>query len=76
MYRADGLTAGSRFRVSLGTRHQEAARRLSNRIERALTEGADSALWPSLEKTLPPRTFSLLAKVVNYEAPVEKPVPT
>jgi integrase len=76
VYRADGLIAGRRLRLSLGTRHQDAAHRLSNCIERALAEGTDSALWPRLEKTLPPRTFSLLANVVNYKAPVEKPVPT
>lgn len=45
VYRAEGFIGGRRTRVSLGTRDAGAASRLLSRIERALSEGADS---PSL----------------------------
>jgi integrase len=64
------------MRLSLGTRQQDAAHRLTNRIERALIEGPESSLWPDLQKTLPERTFSLLAKLVEYKPRIEKPQPT
>ncbi len=64
------------MRLSLGTRQQDAAHRLTNRIERALIEGPDSSLWPDLQKTLPERTFALLAELIKYKPPVVKTQPT
>jgi integrase len=74
--RADGFIAGRRMRLSLGTRQQDAAHRLTNRIERALVEGPDSSLWPDLQKTLPELTFALLAGLIKYKPPVEQTQPT
>jgi hypothetical protein len=55
---------------------QDAAHRLTNRIERALVEGPESWLWPDLQKTSPERTFALLARLIKYKPRVEKPQPT
>jgi integrase len=76
MYRAEGFVGGRRTRFSLGTRDADAARRLLNRIERALSEGADSLLWPELRGVLPPAPFAALATLVGWSEKVEKPAPT
>ncbi len=56
-----------------GTGNQTAASTVVNRIERAVAEGNSSSLWPELKRALPPNTFAVLAKIVNYtEAPAEK----
>ncbi|MGC2283747.1 MAG: tyrosine-type recombinase/integrase [Candidatus Acidiferrum sp.] len=73
VYRAEGFVGGRRTRFSLGTRDGEAARRLLNRIERALSEGADSLLWPELRGVLPPGPFAALAALVGWREKIEKP---
>lgn len=48
-------------RGSLGTRNQDAARRLIHKLETALSEGPTSPLWPELNSLLPQETFSRFA---------------
>jgi integrase len=72
-FHVDFLTGDVRLRGSLGTRNQDAARRLVHRLETALSEGADSNLWPELKQVLPPSTFTRLADVVGVK---EKRLPT
>ena len=76
VYRAEGFVGGKRIRISLGTRDADAARRSLNRIERALSEGAESPLWPELRTVLPPGAFSTLAALVGWLEQVEEPQPT
>lgn len=76
IYRAEGFVGGKRIRVSLGTRDADAARRVLNRIERALSEGAASPLWPELRTVLPPGAFPTLAVLVGWREQVEEPQPT
>jgi integrase len=76
VYRALGFVGGKRLRLSLGTRDADSARRLLNRIERAVSEGADSTLWLELRAVLPPNTFPVLATLVGWSEPSEKPEPT
>jgi integrase len=49
---------------------------LLNRIERAVSEGADSPLWLELRGVLPPTTFPALADLIGWHERVEKPAPT
>jgi integrase len=72
-FHVDFLTGDVRLRGSLGTRNQDAARRLVHRLETALSEGADSNLWPELKQVLPPSTFTRFADVVGVK---EKRLPT
>ncbi len=76
VYRAVGFVGGKRLRISLGTRDADSARRLLNRAERALSEGADSPLWMELRGVLPPDTFPALASLIGWREPTEKPEPT
>ena len=76
IYRAEGFVGGKRIRVSLGTRDADAGRRLLNRIERALSEGAQSPLWAELRTILPPNTFPLLAEIAGWHEQEEKTQPT
>jgi Phage integrase SAM-like domain len=76
VYRAEGFVGGKRIRISLGTREADSARRLLNRIERGLSEGADSPLWTELRAVLPPTTFPTLAALVGWREQIETPEPT
>jgi hypothetical protein len=76
VYRAEGFIGGKRLRLSLGTRDGDSARRLLNRIERAISEGAESTLWPELRDVLPPNTFPILAALVGWREREVKPEPT
>jgi integrase len=76
VYRAEGFVGGKRVRISLGTREADSARRLLNRIERALSEGADSSLWAELRGVLPPNAFPILTTLVGWHEQVEKVEPT
>ncbi len=76
IYRAEGFVGGKRLRLSLGTRDGDSARRLLNRIERAISEGAESALWSELREVLPPNTFPILAGLIGWREREEKPEPT
>lgn len=75
IYRADTVLVGERMRLSLGTRHEDAAHRLANRIARAISEGAESPLWKELEPALPKYTFDRFAASVGYQAKPETPKP-
>ena len=75
-YRIEGFTGGKRVRLSLGTRSADHAHLVANRIERALSEGSLCSLWPQLRAVLPPRTFLVLAALVGWAEPHEKPEPT
>jgi integrase len=66
-FHADLLTRESRVRGSLGTRNQDAARRLIHRLETALSEGAASTLWFELRTLLPRLTFVRFAEVVGFK---------
>ena len=72
-FHVDYLTGTGRLRGSLGTRNQDAARRLVHRLETALSEGADSNLWPELKQVLPTSTFARFADAVGVK---EKQLPT
>jgi integrase len=72
-FHVDFLTTTPRLRGSLGTRNQDAARRIAHRLETALSEGADSNLWPELKQVLPPSTFARFANAVGVK---EKRMPT
>ena len=75
-YRIEGFISGKRVRLSLGTRTADHAHVLVNRIERALSEGSLCSLWPQLRAVLPPQTFHVLAALVGWAEPHEKPEPT
>src|SRR5216684_3638683 len=64
---ADLFMGKSRVRGSLGTRNQDAARRLIHRLETALSEGATSTLWFELRKLLPRSTFVRFADFVGFK---------
>src|SRR6202158_4233223 len=72
-FHADFLSNTARLRGSLGTRNQDAARRLAHRLETAWSEGADSNLWQELKQILPPSTYARFADVVGVK---EKQLPT
>jgi integrase len=72
-FHVDFLSNTARLRGSLGTRNQDAARRLAHRIETALSEGAESNLWQELKQILPPPTYARFADVVGVK---EKRLPT
>jgi len=73
VYRGDTFIDGSRVRLSLGTRNQDAAQRLASRIEKALAEGPKSELWEEMKGVLPGFTFKRLAESVGYLPPSEQP---
>lgn len=64
-FHVDFLTGDARLRGSLGTRNQDAARRLVHRLGIALSEGAESNLWPELKKILPTSTYTRFADSVG-----------
>jgi hypothetical protein len=64
-YHLDLRTGIIRVRCSLGTKNQDAARRLAHRLEIALSEGGDSSVWPELKTLLPPATYVRLARFVG-----------
>lgn len=57
------------IRGSLGTRNQDAARRLTHRLESALAEGPLSALWVELERAVPSSTFKRFADFAGVTTP-------
>jgi integrase len=59
-------------RGSLGTRNQDAARRLIHKLETALAEGPDSPLWYELRTLLPQETFDRFAVFSGVK---EQPLP-
>jgi integrase/recombinase XerD len=73
VFAAEGYVGGKRTRVSLGTRDQDSARRLLNKIERAIAEGTDSPLWLELRAVLPQRAFPVVAQIVGWQEKVERP---
>src|SRR5437868_6288041 len=75
VYRAIGSVGDKRVRLSLGTRTAEHAHLLVSRIERALSEGSQSGLWPQLRAVLPARTFLILASFVGWTEPHKKHEP-
>jgi integrase len=72
-FHADLLFDDARVRGSLGTRNQDAARRLVHRLETALSEGPGSALWLELSTRLPRSTFVRFADLVGFK---ERQLPT
>lgn len=67
-YYVDWIRGSARIRGSLGTRNQDAARRLCSRIESAISEGAASLLWNDLQQQLPPDTFSRFSGHIGFKA--------
>lgn len=65
IYRLEGRVGEKRVRLSLGTRNQDAAILLANKIERALVDGKGSKLWGELFTLLPPTVFRKLAAIVG-----------
>ncbi len=59
-------------RGSLGTRNQDAARRLVHKLETALAEGPRSIVWHELHALLPEETFDRFAAFVGVK---EQPLP-
>jgi integrase len=73
-FHADLFRVGKlRIRGSLGTRDQDAARRMAHRLETALSEGPKSELWPELKRLLPSSTF---ARFANFAGVKERQLPT
>lgn len=74
-YRVEGRVAGQRVRLAIRTQNRENARSTVNEIERALSAGPDSELWPKLRTVLPAKSFDCLAAIVGYveRAPVQAP---
>jgi integrase len=72
-FHVDVLQGEARLRGSLGTRSQDAARRLAHKLETALSEGSSSALWPELRSSLPRATFTRFA---NFAGVKERRLPT
>jgi integrase len=66
-FHADSLIGEIRLRGSLGTRNQDAARRLVHKLETALSEGAESPIWLELKTVLPPNTFARFAKFLGVK---------
>jgi integrase len=64
---ADYRTGAVRVRGSLGTRNQDAARKLVHRLETALSQGPTSDLWPELKKALPDSTFLRFANHIGFK---------
>jgi integrase len=64
-FHVDFLAGTARLRGSLGTRNQDAARRLVHRLGIALSEGAGSSLWTELKKSLPISTYTRFADTVG-----------
>lgn len=64
-YHLDLRTGVIRLRCSLGTKNQDAARRLAHRLETALSEGSGSSLWPELKTLLPRSTYVRVARLVD-----------
>ena len=64
---------GIRVRGSLGTRNRDAALRLTHKIETAIAEGQDSALWLELQTRLPFRTYKNFS---DYAGVKPKQLPT
>jgi integrase len=56
-------------RGSLGTRNQDAARRLIHKLETALSEGALSSLWMELQAVLPSSTYKRFSEYVGVKQP-------
>ncbi len=54
-------------RGSLGTRNQDAARRLIHKLETALSEGPASLLWLELSTLLPRNTFTRFAEFAGVK---------
>lgn len=72
-YYADYIGGGVRIHVSLGTRNQEAARRIAHRLETALAEGAESPIWPGLKAALPEKAYREFA---DYAGVKEQQLPS
>ncbi|HVB86151.1 MAG TPA: tyrosine-type recombinase/integrase [Candidatus Dormibacteraeota bacterium] len=74
-FHVEGRIAGERVRLALGTANRENARATVRDIERAVSAGANSSLWPKLKTILPPKSFDWLAAKVGYQetAPVSVP---
>ena len=60
-------------RGALGTRNEDAARRLKHKLEIALAEGPASTLWHELRTLLPQETFTRFAVFAGVK---EQPLPT
>ena len=54
-------------RGSLGTRNQEAARRMLHRLEIAISEGTQSRIWLELKDVLPRPTYSRFADFIGVQ---------
>jgi integrase len=72
-FHADFLSGETRLRGSLGTRNQDAARRLIHNLETALAEGPLSTLWLELGSLLPRETY---ARFAHYAGVKEHQLPT
>ena len=72
-FHVDFLSGIDRIRGALGTRNKDAAHRLCHRLETALSEGADSQVWPELKAALPVLTFSRFADFAGVK---EQRLPT
>jgi len=74
VFHVDAMLGGVHaVRGSLGTRNQEAARRILHRLEMALMEGPTSPLWSELRGLLPPATYQRFAEHLGI---TDRQVPT
>lgn len=60
-YHVYATVAGRRLRGTLGTQSRAVSRQIASRMEVALTQGPQSALWTDLAQILPPQTYGRFA---------------
>lgn len=75
-FRIEGRVAGERVRLALRSQNRDNARSTIAEIERALADGAGSALWPKLRSLLPEKSFERLAPIVGYVESQPTPSPS
>jgi integrase len=68
-FHADMLVGETRVRGSLGTRNQDAARRLIHNLESAIAEGPLSSRWRELQTLLPCCTYRRFAGFADVKPP-------
>jgi site-specific recombinase XerD len=72
VFHADLLAGDTRIRGSLGTGNEAAVRRITHKLEIALSEGSSSTLWTEIKNRIPRLTYLRFANTVGVK---DHPVP-
>lgn len=72
-HHVDFVAGEIRIRGALGTKNQDAARRIVHKLGVAISEGKESTLWLELKAVLPAATFERFADYAGFR---EKAIPT